>query len=110
MTIDAETLQEIDPGVRRLVAFLNEHGFETTDSGDGVSKPADRRELDFPHVFMSTRPVDLIDEASRLFSLLDQNGLTADPGTIEASYDVADGSAIIALYSVDDAMLFGGGS
>lgn len=30
--------QPIDPGITRVVAALQAHGFRTTDSGDGVSK------------------------------------------------------------------------
>ena len=29
---------ELDPGIRETVRRLNEEGFETCDSGDGVSK------------------------------------------------------------------------
>lgn len=29
-----------DPGIRRVVAWLRERGFKTTDSGDGVTKPS----------------------------------------------------------------------
>ena len=32
---------DLDPGIVKLVRALREAGFETTDSGDGVSKGAD---------------------------------------------------------------------
>ena len=42
MKVDPLTPEEteaLDPGIRRLVTLLRAHGFETTDSGDGVTKP-----------------------------------------------------------------------
>jgi hypothetical protein len=42
MVVTKQELEEIvagcDPGVRRLVRLLNERHFDTTDSGDGVTK------------------------------------------------------------------------
>ena len=44
----------LDPGIRDVVRYLRGKGYETTDSGDGVSKPASWFEtgeaLPFPHV------------------------------------------------------------
>ena len=40
----------LDPGIVGVVRRLNEFGYETTDSGDGVSKPDVGRVFDFPHV------------------------------------------------------------
>lgn len=54
---------ELDPGVRELVRRLREQNFLTCDSGDGVSKPADERVFDRPHV--------MIAEAHRLQTLVD---------------------------------------
>lgn len=39
---------ELDPGIRDLVVHLRSHGFDTRDSGDGVSK-GDRGQA-WPHV------------------------------------------------------------
>jgi hypothetical protein len=38
MTTDTVPWDNLDPGIRRLVRLLVDHGFETTDSGDNVSK------------------------------------------------------------------------
>jgi hypothetical protein len=50
-SLDYETL---DPGIRDVVRRLRDRGFETTDSGDGVSKPAEwyaaGEAIPFPHV------------------------------------------------------------
>lgn len=55
--IDYEAL---DPGIRRTVRWLRSLGFETTDSGDGVTKPAmgltwDDGVRDHPHVIIVPR-------------------------------------------------------
>ena len=56
---------ELDPGIRETVRWLNKHLFKTTDSGDGVSKfqdpdnPVMDMAMDFPprrHLGSSTRP------------------------------------------------------
>ena len=43
-------LTDLDPGIRDVVAALWERGLETTDSGDGVSKPEPGIVLAFEHV------------------------------------------------------------
>jgi len=111
-TVDIE---EIDPGVRKLVAWLNDIGFTTTDSGDGLSKFACGIDeaLAFPHVALRCEPSELIDEAQRLRVRLALRGITctAPDGAfplrpmIEASYNPVDGVAVIFLSNVSDAML-----
>lgn len=44
------TLQDLDPGIRDVVAALWECGLTTTDSGDGVSKGEHGTVLPFEHV------------------------------------------------------------
>lgn len=92
----------LDPGIRRTVMWLRSCGFETTDSGDGVSKSpvGDDGELDFPHVFMTCDPFDMVAEARRLLGLL--TGLGLDFGRVEASFSPNDGIAVIALTGVLD--------
>lgn len=96
---------DLDPGIRQTVLWLREHGFETTDSGDGVSKKdliASGDALDYPHVAIQVQPRALIDESGRLFDLLGKHGITPDSGTIQAMYAPADGIAVIMLMSVND--------
>lgn len=100
---------EIDPGVRRLVRWLNGLGYETTDSGDGVSK-GDTMEcaFDVPNVAIRSCRATLLSDADSLrHDLLSVGGLPhPDPGdgkrAIQASYDPADESCIILLLGVSD--------
>lgn len=41
LELPKETIDALDPGIRDLVIALNDAGFRTTDSGDGVSKAED---------------------------------------------------------------------
>jgi len=107
---------ELDAGIRETVRWLFDHGFDPTDSGDGVSKftdPSNRYHglagaLDEPHVFMRVAsPAALAAEADRLHVLLEERGVDI-PGSLEASY-VPDEPAVLALLGVDDRVLFGAG-
>jgi hypothetical protein len=93
-----------DPGIRRVVAWLRERGFKTTDSGDGVAKPAagDEDALTEPHVFMVTHRDALADAADRLQAELAAAGFTPRAGRVQSSYDPADGVAVLALVGIDD--------
>jgi hypothetical protein len=101
---------DLDPGIRRVVAWLTEHGFRTTDSGDGRTKftngagPPDA--LPFPHVFMRTSPQMMVRDADRLRSLVEKEGLR-EGVLIEATYSPYDGCGILALIGVADAALTG---
>lgn len=100
------TIDELDPGIAAVVRLLREAGFDTTDSGDGVSKPQDWYEsgeaLPFPHVFVMMRASDFLlsadfalrsfGEAARMQSLLDGH----EPGwRVEASYAPQDHSVVL---------------
>lgn len=64
----------LDPGIREIVRRVNDAGFETTDSGDGVSKPADwyaiGEAIPFPHVVAATTPGLMVPAAERLAAVL----------------------------------------
>lgn len=84
--------EELDPGVRELVASLRGHGWETTDSGDGRSKPAEDRAFgDMAHVVIeSAEPQALVDEAHSLHEwmvLATQRNPAWAGWKVEASYD-----------------------
>lgn len=105
---------DLDPGVRLAVSWLREHGFETTDSGDGVTKQAsgewDESQLcDVPHVVIRVAPEALVIEADRLEALLLGIGirLTGAPGEVsaEASYDPANRVGVIIVEHLSDALL-----
>jgi hypothetical protein len=105
---------EIDPGVRKLVQWLNENGFKTSDSGDGKSKLAEDNEgiLDFPHVNIICTPGVMVHLANLLCQKINKLGIKlGEQGTlkepfIQASYDpcLPDIGSIM-LCNVDDAML-----
>jgi hypothetical protein len=104
MTGDQE--KALDPGIRQTVKWLQDNGFVTTDSGDGVSKTeaiATGEALGFPHVFMMCSPDTLFVEAHRLYDLLRGKNLTSPQ--VEASYSPADGIALLLLTGLDDTLL-----
>lgn len=85
----------LDPGIRDVVRAINEWGWETCDSGDGVSKPADYEcALRFPHVFAEAQFVEsMIAEAIELAHLLT---VRFGPGWyVEANYSTKDSKAIL---------------
>jgi hypothetical protein len=90
---------DLDPGVRDLVIALNATGWETADSGDGISKPKGERAFDFPHVVVRPRERDsLIWDADLLKHWLDRRGLGA--WHVEASYCTHDGVALLTAMCV----------
>lgn len=96
---------DLDPGIRETVRWLNAASFRTTDSGDGVSKRemiASGEALGVPHVAMRVHPRVIVSEANRLLELVIARGLISDPGTIQATYDPADGIAMIMLIGISD--------
>lgn len=88
--LSGEEASRLDPGIREIVLRLREWGFQTTESGDGVSKPSTRyasgEALPFPHVWCATTKADLLPEANRLQTCLGRSWL------VEASYAPTDGS------------------
>lgn len=94
---------EIDPGIAPLVELLKEHGFTTSDSGDGKSKPPEQRAFDFPHVFVMTQKDVLLSETDRLYQLLQSKGITGF--TVEGNYGPADGVSMIMVLGKDEAEL-----
>lgn len=111
----------IDPGIRQVVKFLRDQcGLNTTDSGDGTSKPMgeDSCALPFPNVFAVVEDPDrLIKACRKVATLLWEQGVrvvptpehmgTIEPGTaiVECSFNVADGVAILQVLGLNDAGL-----
>jgi hypothetical protein len=107
--LDPETLT---PGIRRLVMALRARGWDTTDSGDGVTNVAAGMEgaMDVPHVVIDIGG-DLIPIEASACALLDdaKELLTSLDGVhIEASYSPLDGAKIILITGADDSRLRGG--
>lgn len=107
---------ELDNGIRRLVKLLRSWCFETTDSGDGVSKKLngtwdDDCCMGTPHVIIQVdNPADLASEADRLLRKLREIGVDIRQfgvddgihGGIEVTYDPVDRTCIIMLWQVTD--------
>lgn len=96
MSVDYKAL---DPGIRDVVRMLNAHGFETSDSGDGVSKPQDWYDLGeaipFPHVVAVTTASTMIDDAERMAAIL------GPEWNVEAQYQTLSKSAHLFARALD---------
>lgn len=100
----------INPGVRKLVALLREHGFNTCDSGDGKTHDfaCDR---EYPYVVCAVTPDTLVAEAHRLVEVLRAKGVQLAPltvdghtrgGDVQAYYGPLDGFAHVEVTGVTD--------
>jgi len=106
-------LDTLNPGIRRLVRLLRKAGFETTDSGDGVSNAHMECAMDQPNVHIICDPSNMARVSDELYQMLSKYSLDTccDPDDgpfIQASYNPADGDAMISLIGVDDDTLWGG--
>jgi hypothetical protein len=103
----------LTPGIRRTVALVRSWGFDTTDSGDGVTNVQAGMEgaMTVPNVYMAVLPSCLIAETDRLLRELFNVGVDMDAQgpdnapCIQAMYDPCSNSAGILLMGVDDAQL-----
>jgi hypothetical protein len=111
-------LSTINPGIREVVRRLRDAGFDTTDSGDGVTNVAAGMEgaLKVPHVHMfirltlDTKDAHFFNEACRLRDVVESWGVELgglNPASVQAMYDPCDGIATVTLYGVTDADLRG---
>lgn len=100
-------MEEISPGVRKLVKWLNIYGFKTTDSGDGSNyKNGMECALEFPHVFMVVAPGKMVEEAHRLLTLFDFLGGNFPELAIQVIYSPQDKMATLMLMGVEDKDVF----
>lgn len=90
-------------GIRRVVRLLHNHGFETTDSGDGKTHlhPCDR---EYPYIVIRTTPETMVRDSHRVREALGPLS-TLDNVHIQANYSPLDGIALIDLSGLDDGML-----
>ncbi len=105
-------MTDLNPGIRRTVAWLNGKGWTTTDSGDGETHDF---ECDRPNAYVVIRlkdPETLAVEAHRLLvALREEQGINLeavnDDGRpcLQASYDPANGLALLDLMNVSDKLL-----
>lgn len=80
---------ELDPGIREMVRKLNDAGFRTCDSGDGVSKQDMGCALPYAHVFCAVDPNLMITEVERLYSFVGEGW------HVECNYSPKDGKAFL---------------
>jgi hypothetical protein len=95
----------LTPGVRRLVNTLRALGWETTDSGDGITNPAAGMwdTLDYPHVFIKLHPnQDVREAAHRMKRHAAAIFCDGKRPTIEATYSPIDGVSMVMLAHLGD--------
>lgn len=101
MNVEPIDYSELDPGIRDVVRVMREAGFDTTDSGDGVSKPKDDMcVLEYPHVFAVTEPARMVPEADRLAALL------GPEWDVDVSYSPRSGKAFLAAAKMDPVAIY----
>lgn len=92
-TVDRPNYDELDPGIREIVRRLNDGGFLTTDSGDGVSKPREWFDagdaIPYPHVVIASSPMGLAQEALAVARLLGPDW------SVEGTFVASTGSAYV---------------
>lgn len=104
---------DLDPGIRQVVRWLNDNSFVTTDSGDGVSKPHADEVLDVPHVSIRCEAETLVQVCDQLTILLREAGVEPSPMTedvvpgavhVQGFYDpsVSQQDAFILLLGLND--------
>ena len=109
---------DLDPGIRNVVALIRGAGFETTDSGDGVSKLGTEQAgcmRTEPHVVVRVPLGTLERSTDLLVAFLQSLGLTVVPlpfdkvlpgeVCVEGVYAPASGVALIDVTHLDDAGL-----
>lgn len=110
--MDQIDVEDLNPGIRKTVLWLNSIGFETCDSGDGETHDYEC-DRDQAYVVMQVDPSKLISESHRLEIALADRGVAIEAMSIEhapciqATYDPANEIALIELMCVSDRVLFG---
>jgi hypothetical protein len=98
--------EQLDPGIRKVVRWMRENGFETTDSGDGETKTDMDCAFDMPNVAVHCTRADLFIEADRLADMIRTHlPRVYQEVHIEASYDPMDRSCVLLLLRLHDRML-----
>lgn len=106
--LDYETL---NPGIREVVRLLRGAGFNTTDSGDGITNVAGGMEgaIPFPHVHCVVRPAVLCnikDIAMHMVNVLRAEGVEIGIGYVQLTYDpLFPEATTLSLLYISDAVL-----
>ncbi len=109
--------QQLDPAIRNVVRLLRLNGFDTHDSGDGVSKAdwiARGTAMAIPHVFVRATPESMVSCARDLLLLVRRVGVTVSSGyfrqesdrvLVESTYCPVADEATVVLLGLNDATL-----
>ena len=97
-------MDDLNPGIRNVVKWLNEQGLTTCDSGDGQTHDHEC-DRDYPYVVIVSQPDRLVSDACMLRALLGYRGIEIQPQApgvpcIQATFDPANGTALIDLMGV----------
>lgn len=104
--LSAEQLEQLNPGIRMMVQWLREMGFDTRDSGDGRTHQFEC-DLPIPYVHIMVEPAKLVEETDRLMRLLAKVGIEIEPcdeegkvPSIESVYLPANRMGLISVFNV----------
>lgn len=103
---DTDVIANVQPTMRRTVAFLRAMGLDTTDSGDGVANVQAGMEgsLAFPHVCAVVDGESALRRAEKLAATL-REMLVPDNVSVEVAYSSKDGKTILTVLNLCDANL-----
>ena len=104
--LSAEQLEQLNPGIRMMVQWLREKGFDTRDSGDSKTHQFEC-DLPVPYVHIMVEPEKLVSETDRLVRLLACVGIEVEPcneegdnPNIESVYLPANRMGLISVFNV----------
>jgi len=103
MTDSSFNPDDLDPGVRDLVVWLRDLGFDTTDSGDGSKVDTMECAVPFPMVAIRVRRDEQPQvRANYLYEMLRRAGVEFDLDGVgvELSYDPHDQIAVLVVRGV----------
>jgi hypothetical protein len=88
-----DVIDDLDPGVRKLVSLLFGAGFDTCDSGDGKTKFKDRPihehyEFSRPHVFIQCERDKFFTQIDGVQNFLERHGIDFSDPPAGASEEV----------------------
>ncbi len=92
-------IPNIQPAMQEIVDFINDNGYVTTDSGDGITNVEAGMEgaMPFPHVVVRSSKENLISDADSLSIILGTNCCYWKNFQFEATYFPKDEVACILI-------------
>ena len=105
--------ENLNPGINEVVSFLRDNGFDTCDSGDGLTNVNEGMEgaLPWPHVHCKISQHTLVSQADKLALLTHHLREKENSGfllpQIEATYFPLDQACVLTFVNVNNAVLRG---